>query len=100
MDAPTTNRWQRSRGGPLALIGRPLLARIDKGLSNGAITVSLPNGGAPERLGGRAAGPEAVVILHSWRALWRLATAGSVGWDEALGGGGGGSPDSGALFVL
>jgi cyclopropane-fatty-acyl-phospholipid synthase len=100
MDAPTTNRGQRSRGAPLALIGRPLLARIDKGLSNGAITVSLPEGGAPERLGGRATGPEAVVILHSWRALWRLATAGSVGWYEAWAAGEWESPDPVALFEL
>lgn len=100
MDAPTINRGQRSRGGPLALIGRPLLAHIDKRLESGAITVSLPEGGAPMRLGGNAPGPEAVVILHSWRALWRLATGGSVGWYEAWAAGEWESPDPVALFEI
>lgn len=98
MDAPTTNRGQRSRGGLLALIGRSLLARIDKGLDQGTITVSLPSGGHPLLLGGRAAGPEAVVILRSWRALWRLATDGSVGWYEAWAAGEWESPDPVLLF--
>jgi cyclopropane-fatty-acyl-phospholipid synthase len=100
MDAPTTNRGQRSRGGPFALIGRSLLARIDKGLDQGAITVSLPKGGHPLRLGGRAAGPEAVVILKSWRALWRLATDGSVGWYEGWAAGEWESPDPVLLFEV
>ena len=46
MDAPRTGRGQRSRGGAFALIGRPLLTRIGKSLDQGAITVSLPEGGA------------------------------------------------------
>jgi cyclopropane-fatty-acyl-phospholipid synthase len=100
MDAPTTNRGQRSRGGPLALVGRRLLARIDQGLEHGAITVSLPNAGAPKRLGGRGAGPEAVVILKSWRALWRLTTGGSVGWYEAWAAGEWESPDPVVLFEV
>ena len=100
MDAPTSDRGQRSRGGPFAPIGRRLLARIDKSLDQGAITVSLPKGGAPMRLGGRAPGPEAIVILNTWRALWRLATAGSAGWYEAWAAGEWESPDPVALFEL
>ncbi|MGN6818481.1 MAG: class I SAM-dependent methyltransferase [Sphingomonas sp.] len=100
MDAPRTDRGQRSRGGPLALIGRPLLARIDKSLDQGAITVSLPDRDAPIRLGGRGPGPEAIVILRSWRALWRLATGGSSGWYEAWAANEWESPDPVALFEV
>ena len=100
MDAPTSNRGQRSRGGLLAIIGRALLARIDRGLEHGAITASLPGGGAPLRLGGRGPGPEAVVILHRWHALWRLATAGSPGLYEGWAAGEWESPDLATLFEV
>jgi cyclopropane-fatty-acyl-phospholipid synthase len=100
MDAPTIDRGQRSRREPFSLIGRPLLAHIDKCLDQGAITVSLPEGGTPTRLGGRRPGPEAVVILTSWRALWRLVTGGSSGWYEAWAAGEWESPDPVALFEV
>ena len=100
MDAPRTGRGQRSRGGAFALIGRPLLTRIGKSLDQGAITVSLPEGGAPLRHGGSGPGPEAIVILHSWRALWRLATGGSSGWYEAWAAGEWESPDPVDLFEV
>ncbi|WP_293990013.1 cyclopropane-fatty-acyl-phospholipid synthase family protein [Sphingomonas sp.] len=76
-----------------------MLARIDRGIVEGAITASLP-GGQPHRVGGRLPGPEAVVILHSWRALWRLATGGSAGWYEAWVAREWESPDPVALFEL
>ncbi len=100
MDAPRMDRGQRSRGGPFAWIGRGVLSRIDKGLVAGAITVSMPEGGAPKRLGGRAAGPEAIVILNSWRALWRLVTGGSAGWYEGWAAGEWESPNPVALFEV
>lgn len=100
MDAPRTHRGQRSRGGAFALFGRPLLTRIDKSIEQGTITVSLPEGGAPLRLGGRGPGPDAIVILNSWRALWRLATGGSSGWYEAWAAGEWESPDPVALFEI
>jgi len=99
MDAPVQNRRQRRLGGPFAWVGERVLARIDRGIVVGAIAVSLP-GDVPNRLGGRAAGPEAVVILHSWRSLWRLATGGSVGWYKAWAAGEWESPDPVALFEL
>ncbi|MBS0480006.1 MAG: SAM-dependent methyltransferase, partial [Proteobacteria bacterium] len=71
MDAPVQDRRPGGLGRPFAWIGRRVLARIDRGIVSGAIAVSLP-GDVPRRLGGRAPGPEAVVILHSWRSLWRL----------------------------
>lgn len=98
MDAPTTKPEPRGRFNPLGLAGRRLLARIDRGIDYGTITVSLPEGGVPMRLGGRGDGPDAVVILHSWRAMWRLATGGSAGWYEAWAAGEWESPDPVALF--
>ncbi|HKT14675.1 MAG TPA: cyclopropane-fatty-acyl-phospholipid synthase family protein [Allosphingosinicella sp.] len=59
-----------------------LLDRIDRGLVAGSIEVTLPDGTA-RLLGGRQRGPAARVRLHSWRALVRLATSGSVGWYKA-----------------
>lgn len=76
-----------------------LLDRIDAGLAEGAIEVTLP-GGTRRRLGGRATGPEAIVDIRSWRSLRRLATGGSVGWYEAWQNGEWASPDPVPLFDL
>lgn len=98
MDVAVT-RIKRRTVSPLGWFGRRMLARIDRGIAEGAITASLP-GGRPQRLGGRAPGPEAVVILHSWRSLWRLATGGSAGWYAAWAANEWESPDPVALFEL
>ena len=76
-----------------------LLDRIDRGLEAGAIEATLPDGTA-RLLGGRAEGPVAVVAVHRWRALWRLATGGSVGWYEAWDARDWSSPDPVPLFDL
>ncbi len=106
----TRNRGRRDgsnlRGVVGAMIARAaepwlhrLLDRIDAGLAEGAIQATLP-GGMQRRLGGRAPGPEAVVVIRSWRALWRLATGGSAGWYEAWAAGEWASPDPVPLFDL
>eukprot|EP01137_Pigoraptor_chileana_P013761 Opistho-2@67634 len=110
MQAPAKNRGRRDgwdhgtqRRGVLATLATPLLHklldRIDAGLAAGAIFVTLPDG-AQRRLGGRGPGPEAIVDIRSWRALWRLATGGSVGWYEAWQAGEWTSPDPVPLFDL
>lgn len=90
-------------GAAVARVAEPwlhrLLDRIDAGLAEGAIAATLP-GGRQRRLGGRAPGPEAVVVIRSWRALWRLATGGSAGWYEAWAAGEWTSPDPVPLFDL
>lgn len=106
----TRNRGRRDgsnlRGSVGVLIARAaepwlhrLLDRIDAGLAEGAIAATLP-GGTRRRLGGRAPGPEAIVEIRSWRALWRLATGGSAGWYEAWAAGEWTSPDPVPLFDL
>ena len=93
-----------ARGGSLLarLAGsgfRHVLDEIDRGLDQGAIEVQLPGGGV-RRLGGRAPGPLAVVVLHSWRPLVRLITGGSVGWARSWLEGEWTSPDPVPLFEL
>jgi cyclopropane-fatty-acyl-phospholipid synthase len=76
-----------------------LLDRIDAGLAHGRIEATLPDGHV-RTLGGRGEGPTAVVRLHDWRALVRLAASGSVGWYKAWPRGEWSSPDPVPLFDL
>ncbi|MEG3164154.1 cyclopropane-fatty-acyl-phospholipid synthase family protein [Sphingomonas sp. PB2P19] len=83
----------------VAPIFHALLDRIDAGLDVGGIDASLPDG-TRRLLGGRADGPMPIVAVHRWRALVRLATAGSVGWYEGWAAGDWSSPDPVPLFDL
>ena len=76
-----------------------LLDRIDAGLEEGGIDASLPDG-THRLLGGRSPGPLPTVIVHRWRALWRLATGGSIGWYRGWRDGDWSSPDPVPLFDL
>lgn len=76
-----------------------ILDRIDAGLIEGGIDATLPDGTC-RILGGRAPGPMPVVHLHSWRALVRLITSGSVGWYKACASGEWSSPHPVPLFDL
>lgn len=85
--------------GVFANVFHRLLDRIDAGLEQGSLTATLPDC-RTRVLGGRAAGPAAVVDLRSWRALLRLATGGSAGWYVAWAKGEWASPDPTDLFDL
>ncbi|HYI40910.1 MAG TPA: cyclopropane-fatty-acyl-phospholipid synthase family protein [Allosphingosinicella sp.] len=76
-----------------------ILGRIDGGLEQGAIEAILPDG-SKRILGGRRPGPRPVVHLHSWRALARLISSGSVGWYKSWELGEWSSPDPVPLFEL
>jgi len=76
-----------------------VLDRIDRGLAQGAIEATLPDG-TRRMLGGRGEGPRAIVELRSWRALVRLVASGSVGWYRAWAEGEWTSPDPVPLFDL
>ncbi|HEY0412388.1 MAG TPA: cyclopropane-fatty-acyl-phospholipid synthase family protein [Allosphingosinicella sp.] len=99
----SADRGFATGGGRLArLMGgsfHRVLDRVEAGLARGAIQAILPDG-TSRRLGGRAPGPEPVVRLHSWNALVRLMTSGSVGWYKAWERGEWSSPDPVPLFEL
>jgi len=77
----------------------PLIRRVDRGLLAGSLELHLPDG-TVRLLGGKAPGFSAVVELHNWRAIARLATSGSTGWYRAWAAGDWTSPDPVALFAL
>jgi cyclopropane-fatty-acyl-phospholipid synthase len=101
MDAATSTR--RGRDGAVArLLAAPfhrILDRIDCGLEAGAIEATLPDG-TRRLVGGHAPGPLAQIVLHRWRALWRLVSGGSIGWYEAWEAGDWSSPDPVPIFDL
>lgn len=104
MNAQDSGRQRRvKRGGglltPFAGLFHRALDRIDAGLAAGAIEASLPDG-TKRLLGGRAAGPCAVVDIANWNALVRLANGGSAGWYVAWAKGEWSSPDPVVLFDL
>jgi cyclopropane-fatty-acyl-phospholipid synthase len=90
-------------GGTLARLTAPALAKvldeIDRKLPVGGLETILPDG-SQRRLGFRAPGPNAIVRLHSWLSLVRLATSGSVGWYKAWTLGEWSSPEPVAIFEL
>ncbi|MGH6614041.1 class I SAM-dependent methyltransferase [Sphingomonas sp.] len=98
-------RTARGEGGAGWLLNRfswafhRVLDRIDRGLEQGAIEVSLPDG-SRRLLGGRKPGPVSIVDLRSWRALLRLVRNGSAGWYTAWVAGEWSSPDPVPLFDL
>ena len=73
--------------------------RLDERLKVGGIDAILPDGSG-RRVGFTAPGPVAVVRLHSWYALVRLFTSGSIGWYRAWTKGEWSSPDPVPLFAL
>ena len=90
-------------GGWLGRLSAPLFARVvdqlDARLERGGIEGTLPDG-TQRRVGFHAPGPVAVVRLHSWMALVRMATSGSVGWYKAWAAREWSSPDPVPLFEL
>lgn len=90
-------------GGLIGRVAAPgfkrVLDLIDKGLEQGGIDATLPDG-SRRRIGFHRPGPVAIVHLHSWMSLVRLATSGSVGWYKAWAAGEWSSPDPVPLFEL
>ena len=76
-----------------------VLDAIARRLERGGLEATLPSGGQ-RRIGFAAAGPYAVVRLHSWMSLVRLALSGSVGWYKAWTLGEWSSPDPVTIFEL
>lgn len=86
--------------GRLAAPGfKRVLDLIHDRLEQGGIDASLPDG-SRQRIGFHRPGPVAVVNIHGWMSLVRLATSGSVGWYKAWAAGEWSSPDPVPLFEL
>ncbi|MCC6720555.1 MAG: class I SAM-dependent methyltransferase [Acetobacteraceae bacterium] len=75
------------------------LRRVIAGLTHGSLEVTTPDG---LRVRHRAPlpGPEARIVLHRWRAVWRLAFGGDLGFAEAYGDGDWSSPDLACVVEL
>ncbi len=112
MDLPTSRRGAQlvANDGRLALGGGGLarfaarrtaavLARIDAGLAMGSLDATLPDG-RQVRLGGRAPGPAAAIVLATWTPVVRLMLAGSAGFARAHFDGDWTSPAPEAIFAL
>lgn len=78
---------------------RKMLDRMDAGLIAGSIQGMLPDGSS-RLLGGRAAGPDAVMNIVKWRALLRIGWSGSIGLYEGWAAGDWNSPDPVQIFAL
>ena len=87
------------RTGALAALRALPLRRVMAGLTHGSLEITTPDG---LRLAHRARlpGPEAQIVLHRWRAAWRLALGGDLAFAEAYGDGDWSSPDLAALVEL
>ncbi|MFM9853340.1 MAG: class I SAM-dependent methyltransferase [Sphingomonadaceae bacterium] len=81
----------------LARLVSPILDRLDRGIVSGSIEAFLP-GGERRLLGGRGAGPSAILKINRWNALLRMASGGSVGCYEGWERGEWESPDLVPLF--
>ena len=89
---------QAAANAPAGLSGwlaRFLLSRV----TVGRLTLITQSGQRLTSPGGRA-GPEAVLILRRWRALWRTLLRGDVAFGRAYGDGDWDSPDIAALIEL
>jgi cyclopropane-fatty-acyl-phospholipid synthase len=80
-------------------ISRPILKRLLACLDAHRLTIVTPSG---ERITNETAadGPEAVLVLHSWRALRRTISSGDIGFAEAYIAGEWSSPDLTALISM
>mgnify|MGYP002780494192 CR=1 FL=1 len=99
----TADRSFVTGAGVLGRLAAPAFARVldqlHERLREGGIHATLPDG-TRRAIGFHAPGPEPIVELHSWLALVRLATSGSVGWYKAWARGEWSSPDPVPLFDL
>ncbi len=76
-----------------------LLRRLCERLAFGSLTVVTPEGGQIVQRTG-VPGPEAVLVMHRWRALSRLLLGGDIGAGESYMNGDWSSPDLTALIEL
>ena len=81
-----------------SLVGR-LVERAIPALPAGQLRLTLPNGAVIERRGDRS-GPDAVMAVHRWRALWRMLRDGEHGFADSYLDGDWSTPELGHLLEL
>ena len=68
---------------PGALLPRAkLVGVLRRSLRRGSLMVTLPDG-SQERIDATLPGPAAQIVLHRWKALYRLLTSGGIGFADA-----------------
>ncbi|MDR3463925.1 MAG: cyclopropane-fatty-acyl-phospholipid synthase [Beijerinckiaceae bacterium] len=92
----TSHGWSLKK--PRSLLIRAL-TRILSNLESGKIVVTLPNGECFEHKAPEP-GPEAVLTVHRWRAIWRTIARGDIGFAEAFIDGDCSSPDLAKVIEL
>ena len=75
------------------------LSRILSHLVCGSLTVVLPDGKSVRYTAAKP-GPEAILVLHRWRTIWRTITKGDMGFAEAFIDGDCSSPDIAKVVEL
>lgn len=98
MSSATPSLSQESARPRLGLLGRAVDRALPR-LRTGRLQLTLPNGAVIERRGAPA-GPEAVMIVHRWRALWRIRRDGDNGFADSYLDGDWSTPDLGAVLEL
>lgn len=94
----TSSRTYRRRPGFSAAV-LFVLRRYLGASQTGRLTVTLPSGATLRHIGARP-GPDAILTLRRWRALWRMMTGGSIGLARAYIDGDCHSPDIGAVLAF
>ena len=89
----------RSGSRPIGLIALNLVKKLLSCVESGRLTVRTPDGTTLNHQAEKP-GPEAVLVLHRWRALRRLVTGGDTAFAEAYMDGDWSTPDLSALLEL
>lgn len=98
---PAGNLWplNEAGAGKPSPVARLALKKALSAIEAGRLTVETPSGERIERIGARP-GPDAQIRLNNWRAIWRLALQGDLGFAAAYRDGDWSSPDLTALLEL
>jgi cyclopropane-fatty-acyl-phospholipid synthase len=100
---PTPSVTAASSATPWTRLARkPVWAMVEKMLGNiacGSLHIQMPNG---QVLHGKGAthGPESLVVIHRWKAIYKLATGGDIGLAESYMAGDWSTPDLTNLLML
>ncbi len=70
-------------GAVIGGLGTRLVKRMLNGLRFGRLRIVLPSGAVLEKCGTEQ-GPDATIVIHRWRMLWRVLASGDIGFAEGF----------------